>query len=527
MCGRERASLPVLKNCGRKLAAKRPDRLAHKLAHKKKVAPGASGPTLPPSPALSAEYLALPMATATAKELDAFWQGAAPGARERYVDLTIIGSGAYSVVARALDVKMGAAVAIKRIAEVFYDANEAKKVLREIRLLRDFKHPNVITLHALIPPVSLETFDDIFMVTDFMESDLRRVIKSRRSQLKPEQVRSYMTQLLAGMHHVHTHSGIHRDLKPANILVSPSVRTPAAPYGLLRLCDFGLARVDTCVAETKREQNAATQIDNEDDQDDDDDDPAGTGGGSSGGVPQQQQPATPPSLKKQMTYYVVTRWYRAPEVILRESYSAAIDLWAVGCIFKELLELQPESRFRTGALFPGRYCIPFSFDDDQRERQKHDQLAVIATRLGEPTAAEMAWAGAAAQAEALKVCTAGAFSSLSPEERAAEVDAKLAEACPVVGEAEKALLKALLEWDPARRPNAAEALRYSYFDDLPDVEKPAITPSPDPAQIEEAFAFENEQLGTNELRILLANDLFRMEVEEGKESAGAAATSVA
>ena len=59
-------------------------------------------------------------------------------------------------------------------------------------------------------------------------------------------------------------------------------------------------------------------------------------------------------------------------------------MWAAGCIFKELLELTPPSRFRTGALFPGRYCIPFSFDDDQRERQRHDQLAVITRTLGAP-----------------------------------------------------------------------------------------------------------------------------------------------
>ena len=61
-----------------------------------------------------------------------------------------------------------------------------------------------------------------------------------------------------------------------------------------------------------------------------------------------------------MTTYVVTRWYRAPEVILEQPYSAAIDMWAVGCIFKELLELDPASRFRTGALFPGRCAETFA-----------------------------------------------------------------------------------------------------------------------------------------------------------------------
>lgn len=98
---------------------------------------------------------------ATGQELDAFWAGAAPEGRTRYTEVKLIGSGAYAVVARARDTKTGRLVAIKRIAEVFYDAQEAKKVLREIRLLRDFHHPNVISLTALIPPMSMEEFDDM------------------------------------------------------------------------------------------------------------------------------------------------------------------------------------------------------------------------------------------------------------------------------------------------------------------------------------------------------------------------------
>ena len=288
----------------------------------------------------------------------AFWQGAEESARERYSNVKLIGSGAYSVVARATDAKDGNKVAIKRIAEVFYDATEAKKVLREIRLLRDFAHPNIITLRALITPADMENFDDIFMVTDFMESDLRRIIKSRE-RISHERVRSYMAQLLAALHHVHAHGGIHRDLKPANILVSPTQTTPATPHGLLRLCDFGLARVDsTAQKETKREQDAAAEQDDE--IDDADHDPTAFGDDSAGMAVAEAPPEPtkgPPSLKKQMTHYVVTRWYRAPEVILRQRYTSAIDLWAVGCIFKELVELSPSSKFRTGGERPERMRI--------------------------------------------------------------------------------------------------------------------------------------------------------------------------
>ena len=449
-------------------------------------------------------------------ELEAFWQGAAPEGRARFADVRLIGSGAYSVVARATDARTSSPVAIKRIAEVFYDAQEAKKVLREIRLLRDFRHPNVISLIALIPPHSMETFDDIFMVTDFMESDLRRVIKARQP-LDAARVRSFMAQLLAGLHHVHNHAGIHRDLKPANILISSSARTPATPHGLLRLCDFGLARVDPDATngETKREQEAATQVDALSDPED-----AGEGDAA---------PKSPPLLKKQMTSYVVTRWYRAPEVILRERYTAAIDMWAVGCIFKELLELTPASKFRTGALFPGRYCIPFSFDDDQRERQRHDQLAVIIRTLGAVTPAEVSWMAPQAQEELRAVLPggteSGAWSTLEAAERRAQLDARLAEACPIAvsGSPELALLRALLEFNPAERPDANAAMKLDYFADLPEVELPVLTPAPDPRTIEAAFAFERETLGANELRILIANDLFRMHLEDEPTSAAAAA----
>ena len=118
---------------------------------------------------------------------DAFFDGASPEGRARYAEVQLIGQGAYSVVARAMDKNKNMPVAIKRISEVFYDAHEAKKVLREIRLLRDFRHPNIIWLHALVPPASMETFNDIWIVTDYMDGDLRRIIKSRK-EIEPMRV---------------------------------------------------------------------------------------------------------------------------------------------------------------------------------------------------------------------------------------------------------------------------------------------------------------------------------------------------
>ena len=333
------------------------------------------------------------MSAASLAHEEEFWRGASPDGRARYRDATIIGQGAYSVVARATDTATGTTVAIKRISEVFYDAHEAKKVLREIRLLRDFEHPNIISLKALVPPTSMETFNDMFMVTEFMDGDLRRLIKSKQP-VDAETTRSYMAQLLAGLQHVHAVHGIHRDLKPANVLLSSG--------GRLKLCDFGLARTVAPSAGARRTLGEEVEREGAD-------------------------PSVPPPLKPQMTNYVVTRWYRAPEVILQEPYNGAIDIWAVGCIFKELLELVPASRFRTGALFPGRYCIPFSFDDDHRHRQRHDQLAVICRVLGSPTKGEMRWASPKALAELEAVF--GALRDTGHEERQARVALLSSDAC--------------------------------------------------------------------------------------------------
>jgi len=440
---------------------------------------------------------------ASAAELAAFWAGASPDTPTQYTNIKLVGSGAYSVVARATEAASGEPVAIKRIAEVFYDDQEAKKVLREIRLLRDFHHPNVISLRALAQPASFETFDDIFMITEYMELDMRKIIKSK-NVLEPEKVRSFMAQMIAGLSHVHGISGIHRDLKPANILVSTAKTNPAAPFGVVRLCDFGLARVDANPRTKKRLDEASTQVDNTMD------DESGDGG----------PPASPPPLKMQMTSYVVTRWYRAPEVILRQDYGAAIDLWAVGCIFKELIELTaPVSSTRkiTGALFPGRYCIPFPFDDDQRERQRHDQLAVIARILGEPTPTDMAWANDAAKAEVVAICAKDCLSSLGEDERTSQISQKLKEACPMAVDAEVSLMKALLEFDPSKRPSAAQALEFAYFRALPAAEAPTVTPAASDeqaAKVAAAFKFEEESLGCNELRILIVNDLFRMGMQK-------------
>ena len=112
----------------------------------------------------------------------------------------------------------------------------------------------------------------------------------------------------------------------------------------------------------------------------------------------------------------------------------------------------PGSRFKTGALFPGRYCIPFSFDDDHKSRHRHDQLSVICRVLSPPIKEEMAWADEAAQKEVSKIC--GGFREMDGAARDAEVLKRASDACPIASEAELSLLVKMLAINPTKRPSA-------------------------------------------------------------------------
>ncbi|CAM9448174.1 unnamed protein product, partial [Phaeothamnion confervicola] len=199
--------------------------------------------------------------------------------------LGLLGKGSFGVVVAALDEKTGEKVAIKKIKPVARDAWDAKHILREVRIMRLLAdHPNIITLLDL----DLDKRGDaLYIAMELMECDLHRIIHSGQS-LTREHVQVLLKQLLLAVQAMHGHNILHRDLKPGNILVLSDCQ--------LRVTDFGLAR-------TLR--------------------------------PYGQPP--------HMTEYVVTRWYRAPEVLLgvNGDYGLAVDLWAVGCIFGEMIRGRP------------------------------------------------------------------------------------------------------------------------------------------------------------------------------------------
>ncbi|CAM8902996.1 unnamed protein product [Rhodiola kirilowii] len=229
----------------------------------------------------------------TSAEVDFFTEY---GEGNRYKVEEVIGKGSYGVVCSAYDTHLGEKVAIKKINDIFEHVSDATRILREIKLLRLLRHPDIVEIkHILLPP-SRREFKDIYVVFELMESDLHQVIKAN-DDLTPEHYQFFLYQLLRGMKYIHTANVFHRDLKPKNILANADCK--------LKICDFGLARVAF----------------ND----------------------------TPTAIF--WTDYVATRWYRAPELCgsFFSKYTPAIDIWSIGCIFAELLTGKP--------LFPGKNVV--------------------------------------------------------------------------------------------------------------------------------------------------------------------------
>ncbi|KAM3138914.1 hypothetical protein pb186bvf_008927 [Paramecium bursaria] len=174
---------------------------------------------------------------------------------DRYECQKQIGHGAYGVVCSGVDVIKNKKIAIKKIQNAFEDLVDAKRIVREIKLLQFFQHENIISLIDILRPDQRTGFNDIYIVTELMETDLHRVIYSRQD-LTEEHIQYFMYQTLRGLLFLHSANVMHRDLKPSNILVNKNCD--------LKICDLGLARGFELEDENKTE-------------------------------------------------YVVTRWYRAPE----------------------------------------------------------------------------------------------------------------------------------------------------------------------------------------------------------------------
>ncbi|TFK37954.1 kinase-like domain-containing protein [Crucibulum laeve] len=210
-----------------------------------------------------------------------------------YHPMDVIGEGAYGVVCSAIHAPTQRKVAIKRITP-FDHSMFCLRTLREIKLLRHFRHENIIAILDILRPPSLEEFNEVYLVQELMETDLHRVIRTQ--ELSDDHCQYFIYQTLRALKALHSADVLHRDLKPSNLLLNANCD--------LKICDFGLAR-------------------------------------------SARPPPNVDDTSTFMTEYVATRWYRAPEVMLTfKEYTRAIDVWSVGCVLAEMLSGKP--------LFPGR-----------------------------------------------------------------------------------------------------------------------------------------------------------------------------
>ncbi|XP_074356637.1 mitogen-activated protein kinase 15-like [Apium graveolens] len=146
----------------------------------------------------------------------------------------VAAQGSYGIVNSVTDAYINEKVAIKKISDVFRDVPRAVKVLREIKLLRLLHHPNIVEIKSILIPPSSDTFNDISVVLEYMDSDLRKFIASIDNLTAKDYI-SFMFQILHAVKFMHAANVYHLDLKPRNKLANRN--------GLIKVYDFGLSRV--------------------------------------------------------------------------------------------------------------------------------------------------------------------------------------------------------------------------------------------------------------------------------------------
>ncbi|XP_074275061.1 cyclin-dependent kinase D-1-like [Silene latifolia] len=199
---------------------------------------------------------------------------------DRYLKREVLGEGTYGIVYKAIDIQTNQTVAIKKIRLGKQKEGVNFTALREIKLLKELKDPNVIELIDAFPHK-----ENLHLVFEYMESDLEAVIRDRNIVLSPADTKSYLQMTLKALAFCHKKWVLHRDMKPNNLLL--------AADGQLKLGDFGLARIFG-------------------------------------------------SPDRRFTHQVFARWYRAPELLFgSKQYGPAVDIWGAACVFAELLLRRP------------------------------------------------------------------------------------------------------------------------------------------------------------------------------------------
>ncbi|XP_069785314.1 cyclin-dependent kinase 17-like isoform X2 [Narcine bancroftii] len=196
------------------------------------------------------------------------------GKLETYVKLDKLGEGTYATVYKGRSKLTDNLVALKEI-RLEHEEGAPCTAIREVSLLKDLKHANIVTLHDII-----HTEKSLTLVFEYLDKDLKQYLEDCGNVIHIHNVKLFLFQLLRGLAYCHHRKVLHRDLKPQNLLINEK--------GELKLADFGLARAKSVPTKTYSNE-------------------------------------------------VVTLWYRPPDVLLGSTeYSTQIDMWGVGCIFYEM-----------------------------------------------------------------------------------------------------------------------------------------------------------------------------------------------
>eukprot|EP00090_Calanus_glacialis_P001785 TRINITY_DN11317_c0_g1_i1.p1 TRINITY_DN11317_c0_g1~~TRINITY_DN11317_c0_g1_i1.p1 ORF type:complete len:316 (-),score=110.44 TRINITY_DN11317_c0_g1_i1:136-1083(-) len=202
---------------------------------------------------------------------------------EDFVKIEKIGEGTYGVVFKGKNKKTGEIVAMKKIRLESEDEGVPSTAIREISLLKELQHPNIVCLMDVLMQEA-----KLYLIFEFLTMDLKKYMDTnipKDGQMDAKLTKSYTYQLLQGMLFCHQRRVLHRDMKPQNLLIDKN--------GCIKIADFGLARAF--------------------------------------GIP-----------VRVYTHEVVTLWYRAPEVLLGSpKYSCPIDIWSIGTIFAEMVNRRP------------------------------------------------------------------------------------------------------------------------------------------------------------------------------------------
>ncbi|XP_065115260.1 cyclin-dependent kinase 18 [Paramisgurnus dabryanus] len=201
------------------------------------------------------------------------------GKLETYVKLGKLGEGTYATVFKGRSKLTENLVALKEI-RLEHEEGAPCTAIREVSLLKNLKHANIVTLHDII-----HTNRCLTLVFEYLDSDLKQYLDNCGNLMSMHNVKIFMFQLLRGLSYCHKRKILHRDLKPQNLLINDK--------GELKLADFGLARAKSVPTKTYSNE-------------------------------------------------VVTLWYRPPDVLLGSTeYSTPIDMWGVGCILYEMATGRP------------------------------------------------------------------------------------------------------------------------------------------------------------------------------------------